>query len=147
VLAFIENDQCCSSNRTPQQRIAERWRMDLTGWGIMRKGLIAGMAALAAITLAPIANADNGDQASAEQAVRAVYSRITCGSPPMPMSLQSIQWDSFTPASFGEGRIIDANPRLGGPFQVAWTNPRVGPAKDAPPFRAYGQWGVNLEFC
>jgi hypothetical protein len=113
----------------------------------VRKGLTAGMAALAAITFAPIAHADSGDQASAEEAMRAVYSRITCGSPPMPMSLQSITWSRFYPASFGEGRIIDANPRLGGPFQVAFTNPRVGPAQDSPPFRAYGQWGVNLEFC
>jgi hypothetical protein len=108
-----------------------------------------GLAALAAagIACAPLAHADTGDQASAEEAVRAVYSRITCGSPPMPMSLQSITWSRFYPASFGEGRIIDADPRLGGPFQVAFTNPRVGPAQDSPPFRAYGQWGVNLEFC
>jgi hypothetical protein len=113
----------------------------------MIKAVVVPAVLAAGIACAPVAHADSGDQASAEQAVRAVYSRITCGSPPMPMSLQSIQWDSFYPASGGSGRIIDANPALGGPFQVAWWNPRVGPAKDAPPFRAYGQWGVNLEFC
>jgi hypothetical protein len=62
-------------------------------------------------------------------------------------NLTSITWSSFSPGSFGEGRIIDSNSSLGGPFQVAWTNPRVGPAQDSPPFRAYGQWGINLEFC
>jgi hypothetical protein len=105
--------------------------------------------ALAAVGIvcAPLAHADPGDQASAEQAVRAVYAEIRCGSPPMPMRLVGIQWDRFYPASGGEGRIIDANPRLGGPFQVAWANPRVGPAKDFGAYRAYGQWEVNLEFC
>jgi hypothetical protein len=113
----------------------------------MRKGLVGVMAALAAITFTPLAHAGPDDQDGAEQAVRAIYSRTTCGSPPMPKQLQSIQWSSFYPASFGEGRIIDANPRLGGPFQVAWANPRVGPAKDFGAYRAYGQWEVNLEFC
>ena len=30
---------------------------------------------------------------------------------------------------------------------VAYWNPKVGPAQDSPPYRGYGQWGVNLEFC
>jgi hypothetical protein len=116
--------------------------------GLKMSKIAVGLAVLAAgIACAPLAQADNGDQASAEQAIRAVYSRITCGSPPMPMSLQSIRWDNFYPASGGSGRIIDANPALGGPFKVAWWNPRVGPAQDSPPYRAYGQWGVDLEFC
>lgn len=36
---------------------------------------------------------------------------------------------------------------LCGPFEVAYWNPRVGAAKDSPPYGAYSQWGVNLEFC
>lgn len=62
-------------------------------------------------------------------------------------NIQSISWDSFTPASGGTGHIHDPNSSLGGPFQVAYWNPRVGPAKDSAPLRAYGQSGVNLEFC
>ncbi|HXY66027.1 MAG TPA: hypothetical protein VEI45_17135 [Mycobacterium sp.] len=109
---------------------------------------IAGVAALAAITFAPSAHADSGDQSAAEQAVTAIYNQVQRGcTPSTPPHLQSISWDTFTPASSGSGRIHDANPALGGPFQVTWWNPRVGPAQDSPPFRASGQWGVNLEFC
>jgi hypothetical protein len=36
---------------------------------------------------------------------------------------------------------------LGGPFSVTYWNPKVGPAQDSPPYRGYGQWGVDLEFC
>jgi hypothetical protein len=100
------------------------------------------------IICAPPAQADSGDQASAEEAVTAIYNQVQrrC-TPNTAPSLQSISWSSFNPDSFGEGRIIDARPGLGGPFQVAYWNPPVGPAKDSPPFRGYGQWGVNLEFC
>jgi hypothetical protein len=114
----------------------------------MRKLLIAGVAAIAAITFAPVAHADSGDQSAAEQAVQTIYSQVQrrC-TPSMPPSLQSISWSRFYPASGGEGTIHDANPALGGPFQAYYTNPQVGPAKNSPPFRASGQWGVNLEFC
>lgn len=115
----------------------------------MRKLLIGGMAVVvAATTFAPSAQAYDGDQASAEEAVTAIYNQVQRGcTPSMPPSLQSISWSTFNPQSFGEGRIIDANPALGGPFQVAYWNPNVGPAQNSPPFRGYGQWGVNLEFC
>lgn len=102
----------------------------------------------AGIVCAPMAQADSGDQNAAEEAVTVIYNRVQRGcTPSMPPHLQSISWSRFYPGSGGEGRIIDANPSLGGPFQAYWTNPRVGPAVDSPPFRAYGQWGVNLEFC
>jgi hypothetical protein len=117
--------------------------------------LLAGAAAIGFAVLTPIASgiappahAYSGDQADAEQAVSAIYNRVQRGcTPHTPPSLQSISWDSFNPAAGGTGLIHDANPSLGGPFQVAYWNPRVGPAKDSPPYRAYGQWGVNLEFC
>ena len=114
----------------------------------MRKLLIAGIAAAAAIAFTPSAQAYSGDQASAEQAVTAIYNQVQRGcTPSMPPSLQSISWNTFNPASGGTGVIHDANPSLGGPFIVAYWNERVGPAQDSPPYRAYGQWGVNLEFC
>ncbi|HEY4793930.1 MAG TPA: hypothetical protein VII18_07705 [Mycobacterium sp.] len=114
----------------------------------MIKAAVMPAALAAAIVCAPAAQAYSGDQASAEEAVRAVYSQVQRGcTPGTPPSLQSISWSKFNPQSFGEGRIIDANSGLGGPFQVAYWNPNVGPAKDSPPFRGYGQWGVNLEFC
>ncbi|HEY1842081.1 MAG TPA: hypothetical protein VGG53_18010 [Mycobacterium sp.] len=113
----------------------------------MRKLLIGGMVA-AAVICTPSAQAYSGDQASAEQAVTAIYNRVQRGcTPSMPPSLQSISWDNFNPDAGGAGTIHDANPQLGGAFQVAYWNEKVGPAHDSPPFRAYGQWGVNLEFC
>jgi hypothetical protein len=112
------------------------------------KKLIAVAMTAAAVVCAPLARADSGDQASAEQAVTAIYNRVQRGcTPSMPPHLQSISWDTFYPGSGGSGRIHDANSSLGGSFNVAWWNPRVGPAQDSPPYRAYGQWGVNLEFC
>jgi hypothetical protein len=110
--------------------------------------LLIGAVSVAAIVCTPSAHAYSGDQASAEQAVTAVYNEVQrrC-TPSMPPSLQSISWDSFNPAAGGAGTIHDARPQLGGPFQVTYWNERVGPARDSPPFRAYGQWGVNLEFC
>jgi hypothetical protein len=110
--------------------------------------VIGGVAALAAIAFSPLAHADGGDQSDAEQAVTAIYNQVQrrC-TPSMPPHLQSITWTSFTPASYGEGTIHDANSALGGSFTVSYFNPRVGPAQDGPAGRAYGQWGVNLEFC
>jgi hypothetical protein len=100
------------------------------------------------IACAPVAQAYPGDQADAEQAVTAIYNRVQRGcTPSMPPSLQSISWSRFNPESGGEGRIVDARQGLGGPFIVTYWNPKVGPAQDSPPYRAYGQWGVNLEFC
>lgn len=114
----------------------------------MSKRLIVGAAAIVAVAFAPIAQADSGDQVSAEQAVRIIYGQVQRGcTPSTPPSLQSISWSRFYPASGGEGTIHDANPALGGPFQAYYTNPQVGPAQSSPPFRASGQWGVNLEFC
>jgi hypothetical protein len=114
----------------------------------MIKSAVIAVALAAGIACAPPAQAYSGDQASAEEAVAAIYSQVqrrcTPGTAP---SLQSISWSQFSPQSFGEGRIIDASAGLGGPFQVAYHDPSVGPAKDAGAFRGYGQWGVNLEFC
>lgn len=103
----------------------------------------------AAITCAPLAQADSGDQASAEQAVTVIYNRVqrACTHNFAAPNIQSISWEVFYPASWGEGRIHDANPALGGPFRVNYFNPRMGPAVDGAAGRAYGQWGVNLEFC
>jgi hypothetical protein len=82
-------------------------------------------------------------------AVTAIYDRVIpgCTEGHNTGNIQSISWDQFYPASYGSGRIHDSTSGLGGRFEVAWTNPRVGPAQDSPPYRAYGQWGVNLQFC
>ena len=115
---------------------------------MMKKPLIAGVVALAAIMFSPLAHAETGDQSDAEQAVTAIYNRVQRGcTPSMHPNPQSITWDTFYPASGGEGRIHDTNPALGGSFKVSYWNPRVGPAQDGPAGRAYGQWAVDLEFC
>jgi hypothetical protein len=109
--------------------------------------LVAAVLA-ASLICAPLAHADSGDQSSAEQAVLAIYAQVQRGcTPTMTSHVQGITWSSFYPASYGEGRIIDATPGLGGPFTVSYTNPKVGPAQDSAAGRAYGQWSVNLEFC
>jgi hypothetical protein len=110
--------------------------------------IAANVTMLAALVVAPIASAESGDQADAEQAVTAIYNQVQrrC-TPSMSPHLQSIRWDSFYPASYGTGVIHDANSALGGPFTVAYSNPRVGPALNGPAGRPYGQWSVNLEFC
>jgi hypothetical protein len=81
--------------------------------------------------------------------VTATYTQVIpgCAMHHEVANIQSIQWSRFVADSGGEGRIVDANQNLGGPFNVAWWNPRVGPAQDSPPYRASGQWGVQLEFC
>jgi hypothetical protein len=111
------------------------------------KPLIVATALIAAIALAPVVSAEVGDQADAEAAVQAVYGEITCGSPPMPMHFTGIQWSRFYPASGGEGRIVDADPHLGGPFTIVYTNPKVGPPEHLRGYRNSGQWSVNLQFC
>jgi hypothetical protein len=97
---------------------------------------------------APLAHADSGDKSVAEQAVRQVYEqRQKACTPSMTPQFTGITWDSFYPAAGGEGRILDANPSLGGPFKAFWTNPRVGPAQSFSDYVAVGQWAVELEFC
>ncbi|BBY44261.1 hypothetical protein [Mycolicibacterium celeriflavum] len=103
----------------------------------------------AGLLLAPMAHADTGDLASAEEAVYAVYEQVqaacTPSSPPQP---RSITWETFYPGASGNGVVNDANEGLGGPFAIYYTNPRVGPANDDPSVgRAYGQWNVDLQFC
>lgn len=120
----------------------------------MRKGVIAGALVATSVAASALAKGDNGDQASAEQAVTAIYNQVQARcTPRTPPAFHSINWDNFTPGSWGSGRIHDANPGLGGPFKVYWTNPRVGPARDGAAGRAYHgpdgntQWSVDLEFC
>jgi hypothetical protein len=115
----------------------------------MKKLLMTGVAAVAAITFSPLAHAEVGDQSDAEQAVRTIYNQVqTRCTPSMHPSFQSISWSTFFPDSWGEGRIIDSNSALGGSFKVTFTNPRVGPAHDNSSIgRADGQWNVDLQFC
>lgn len=102
----------------------------------------------AGIACAPLAHAETGDRADAEQAVRMIYNDVQARcTPSLRPSFQAITWENFYPGVGGQGRIQDANPTLGGPFRVLFTNPRVGPAQDNAVGRAYGQWNVNLEFC
>lgn len=115
----------------------------------MFKAVLVPAVLAAGIACAPLAQADSGDQASAQEAVTAIYNQVQRGcTPSTPPHLQTINWSTFYPASWGEGRIVDANSSLGGPFKVYWTNPRVGPAQsNSLAGRAYQQWNVDLEFC
>jgi hypothetical protein len=109
----------------------------------MNKAMAMSVVLAAAIACAPLARAD-GTQASAEQAVATIYNQVQrrC-TPSMAPSLQSIQWEQFN-GNYGKGRIVDANPGLGGPFQIGWDNTNGNPA---PGWRRSGQWDIELEFC
>jgi hypothetical protein len=114
----------------------------------MRSKIVKIVAALpavlvAGIAVAPVAQAD-GTQASAEQAVGTVYNQVQrrC-TPSLAPSLQSISWEQFN-GNYGKGRIVDADPRLGGSFQIGWDNTNGSPAAG---WRRSGQWDVELEFC
>jgi hypothetical protein len=101
---------------------------------------------VAALAFAPLAHAD-GTQASLNDAVRQVYTQVqTRCTPNMPPNFQGIQLTGN-----GEGRIIDANPRLGGPFQYMWGPPGSvgvpGATYHRVPAQPNGDWFINLEFC
>jgi len=108
----------------------------------------------AGITCAPLAQAD-ADTSNLDQVVAGVYNQVQARcTPSMRPSFQRIQWDPGYPyGGGGTGRIIDANPGLGGPFTVYWNlgpNPPAGarsvPAQ-APNGSQHGYWDVTLQFC
>jgi hypothetical protein len=105
----------------------------------------------ASIALAPLAHAGTGaDTSNLDQIVANVYNQVQRGcTPSTPPSFQRIQWDPGSPyGGGGTGRIIDANPRLGGPFKVYWNlgpNPPAG--FRSVPAQPQGYWDIGLEFC
>jgi hypothetical protein len=69
----------------------------------MRKLLMTGVAALAAITFAPLAQAD-GNAANLDQLVGSAYTQFQHGcTPSMSPQFQRIQWDSPLVAKVGRG--------------------------------------------
>jgi hypothetical protein len=115
----------------------------------MNKAIASAVVLAAAITFEPSAQAD-GNAANLPQLIANLYTQVQqrC-TPQTPPHFQSIQWDGGGPYQLGSGRIIDANPSLGGPFQYGWN---LGP--DAQPgWRSVrdpngnGYWDVNFEFC
>jgi hypothetical protein len=116
----------------------------------MRRLLMTGVAAIAATTLAPLAHADGS--ASLNDAVRQVYTKrqAQC-TPNMPPSFQGIQLTSVGEGE-GQGRIIDANPHLGGPFDYMKV---PNGATGVPSFEYFrvdandgsGIYFIKLDFC
>ncbi|HEY2501407.1 MAG TPA: hypothetical protein VGI68_08280 [Mycobacterium sp.] len=120
----------------------------------MKKSIVVAAALAAGIACAPLAQAD-ADTSNLDQIVAGVYNQVQARcTPSMPPSFQRIQWDAGMPyGGGGTGRIIDANPRLGGPFTVYWNlgpNPPAG-ARSVPAYTSsgapHGYWDVTLEFC
>jgi len=113
-----------------------------------RMTVVLGLVALlaAGIGSAPLAYADPGDQSSAEQAVHSVYDVVqTRCTPSKAPAFQSISWKQFSPATFGQGTIHDAEPSLGGDFNAYYNRP--GGPQIPPGTIKHGQWFVQLEFC
>ena len=81
--------------------------------------LASGFLVLAAgIACAPVAQAD-GNAANLDQLVAQVYNQVQSRcTPSMHPSFQRVVWDNGYASGGGinHGRIIDANPSLGGPF-------------------------------
>jgi hypothetical protein len=115
----------------------------------MRQLLIGGVAALAAITFAPLAQAD-GNAANLDQLVGQAYTQFqTRCTPTEAPQFQRVAWDSPPGGQGGTGRIIDAAPGLGGPFKVYW-NLGNGPfpgAQKIVPAQPEGYWDIVFEFC
>jgi hypothetical protein len=101
------------------------------------------------VTPTPLAHAD-GNAANLDQLVAGVYNKVQRGcTPSTPPSFQRIAWDSPPGGQGGSGRIIDANPGLGGPFHAYW-NLGGGPfpgAQGVVPAQPQGYWDIVLEFC
>jgi hypothetical protein len=112
----------------------------------MYRTIAAAVLAAAGIISPPLAHAD-GNQADLSRAVEQVYNQVQSRcTPQTPPHFQRIEVTGN-----GEGRIIDSNPSLGGPFQYLWGPPgSVGvPSADyrTVPAQPNGYWYINLEFC
>lgn len=112
--------------------------------------LMPAVLAAAGIACAPLAQAD-GDASNLDQLVAQVYNQVqTRCTPPTPPSFQRIAWDNGRPTGLGgTGRIIDANPALGGPFTAWWSpTPNATPgARVVPALGGNSYWQITLQFC
>ena len=114
----------------------------------MMNQIALGIALLttASIASTPMASADPGDQASAEQAVHATYDQFQARcTPSKAPAFQSITWKQFSPANGGQGTIHDAAPGLGGDFNAYYNRPG-GPQIPSGVIKS-GQWYIQFEFC
>jgi hypothetical protein len=115
----------------------------------MKKLLMAAVAAGAAITFAPIAQAD-GNTANLNQIVGQAYTQFQARcTPSMTPQFQRVVWDSPPTGQGGTGRIVDGNQGLGGPFKVSWSpdNSRTADAQKIVPAQPQGYWDIAFEFC
>lgn len=120
----------------------------------MLKAVVMPAVLAAGIACAPLAQAD-ADTSNLDQLIGQLYTKVQRGcTPQTPPSFQGIQWDPGSPyGGGGTGRIVDADPHLGGPFKVYWdlgSNPPAG-SRQVPAQTStgvpHGYWDVNFEFC
>ena len=116
----------------------------------MTKPLIGALLVAAAVAATSPARAD-GDASNLDSLVAQVYDQVQRGcTPRTPPQFQRIIWDGTGPTGGGgTGRIVDANPGLGGPFSAWWN---LGPdapagARSVPSLGGHGYWDITLEFC
>lgn len=121
----------------------------------VKRSLIAALfgGALAAGFLtvsAPAAHAD-GNSANLDQLVGQAYTQFQHGcTPSEPANFQRVAWDAPPGGQGGSGRIIDANPALGGPVKVYWSlfkDTPVPGAQKIVPAQPQGYWDIVFEFC
>lgn len=111
-------------------------------------GVLAAVMAVG-VACAPPAQAD-GKTTNLDQIIGDLYTQVQrrC-TPEIPPSFQGIQWAPADPTGGGgTGRIVDATPGLGGPFQVWWNlgpNPPVGYRSVSAD--GLGYWDIEFEFC
>jgi hypothetical protein len=116
---------------------------------MMRKLLMTGVAALAAITIAPLAQAD-GNASNLDQIVGQAYTDFqTHCTPHMTPQFQRIAWDSRPTGQGGTGTIIDATRGLGGPFKAYWNSGPSHPpgAQRIVSADGNGYWDIEFDFC
>jgi hypothetical protein len=115
----------------------------------MKKILIVGVAAAAATTFTPIAQAD-GNTANLDQIVGQAYNDFQqhCTRTMTPY-FQRIVWNNPPTGQGGTGTVIDADRALGGPFTVSWSpdNSRTPDAQRIVPAQPQGYWDIAFEFC
>ena len=103
------------------------------------------------IACASLAQAGTGaDTSNLDQIVAGVYNQVQrgCRHRHHRRSNASSGTAGSPYGGGGTGRIIDANPHLGGPFQVLWNlGPNAPNGYRSVPAQPQGYWDINLEFC
>lgn len=113
--------------------------------------VIAGAVVAAAVLFGPAVSAHaDGSEEGIESAVHTLYQDVQARcTPTLTPHFTGIEWTGVHTGNVGQGRIKDANPQLGGPFDYMWGLGPQGPSgyRVVPDPGGNGYWFINLQFC